>query len=389
MFRFTIEKQSKKSRARAGIVETAHGTVETPALVAVATQATVKTLTSEEVQAAGSQLVICNTYHLHIRPGESVVKSHGKLHTFMQWKRPLMTDSGGFQVFSLGFGKEHGMGKVLHSKTDMVVEEGDQPQEIKITDEGVFFRSYLDGSELFLNPKESIRIQEALGADIMVAFDECPSPVASHAYVKKSLVRTHRWAQESLAARTSKTQALYGVVQGGRFSDLRTISAQFIGTLPFEGFAIGGEFGGGPAIGQFGINKRAMSAMLNTVTEYLPPEKPRHLLGIGHPEDLLPIIKAGMDTFDCVVPTQYARRGIAFIRDGRLDLRKAVFLPDTNPLDSACACFVCSTPYARGYIAHLLRAHEITALRMLTFHNLFYFNAIVAKIRETIKNGEI
>jgi queuine tRNA-ribosyltransferase len=384
MIKFSVTKQSKKSRARVGLLETSHGLVETPALVTVATQAVVKTLTSEEVKTAGSQLLICNTYHLHIRPGEKIIRMHGKLHKFMRWQRPLMTDSGGFQVFSLGFGKQHGMGKVLREKSSLVVDVGAQPQDITITDDGVLFRSYLDGKELFLNPKESIRIQEALGADIMIAFDECPPPVASHAYVKESLERTHRWAQESLQAKKSRTPALYGVVQGGRFADLRKASAQYIGKLPFDGFAIGGEFGG---------NKRTMSTMLHHVTDNLPKSKSRHLLGIGHPEDLLPIIKAGVDTFDCVVPTQYARHGIAFVVEGRLNLRKAMFLKDRTPLDAYCTCFVCCASsaggYSRGYIAHLLRAHELTAMKLLTFHNLHYFNTAIANTRERIKNGKI
>ncbi len=379
MLNFKILKQSKNSRARAGVLTTSHGEVETPALVTVATQAAVKTLTSEEAEAAGSRLLICNTYHLHIRPGEKMVKKQGGLHTFMQWQRPLMTDSGGFQVFSLGFGREHGMGKVLKAKSSLSIADGTQPRDIKITDEGVFFRSYLNGAQFFLNPKESIRIQEALGADSMIAFDECPSPVADYAYMKTSLRRTHRWAEESLAAKKSKKQALYGVMQGGRFRDLREESARYIGKLPFEGFAVGGEFGS---------SKRVMVSMLKLVFENMPNEKPRHLLGIGHPEDILPIIKAGVDTFDCVAPTQYARRGIAFTPDGRLDMKKSVFLSDKKPLDAACGCFVCGT-YKRGYITHLLRAHEITALKLLTFHNLYYFNAYISRIRENIKNGNI
>lgn len=379
MLDFTVLKQSRKSKARAGVLKTAHGEVETPALVTVATQAVVKTLTSEEAERAGSQLLICNTYHLHIRPGEKTIQNQGGLHSYMHWNRPLMTDSGGFQVFSLGFGKEHGMGKVLNQKSSLVVQEGQQPQEIKITDDGVLFRSYLDGKELFLDPKISIGIQEALGADIMVAFDECPSPVADYAYVKSSLKRTHHWAAESYKVKRSSTQSLYGVVQGGRFRDLREESAAYIGSLPFDGFAIGGEFGG---------SKTNMKNMLQWIFAVLPNGKPRHLLGIGYPEDILPIIKTGVDTFDCVVPTQFARRGIAFTREGRMDMRKSMFLKDKRQLDETCGCFVCDG-YSRAYITHLLRAHEITALTLLTFHNLFYFNALVAEIREKIKYGKI
>ncbi len=379
MFGFSVIKNSKKSHARLGLLETPHGTVETPAFVPVATQAAVKVLTEKEAEETGSQLLICNTYHLHLRPGEKVVKKHGGLHAFMQWKRPLMTDSGGFQVFSLGFGREHGMGKILKEKSDISVTDGDQPAKLKITDDGVLFRSHIDGRELFLNPRESLRIQGALGADIMIAFDECPPPTADYAYVKTSLARTHRWAKESLDAKRSMRQALYGVVQGGRFQDLREESARFIGKLGFEGFAIGGEFG---------ASKRAMTRMLRVVFMSLPPKKPRHLLGIGHPEDILPIIKSGVDTFDCIVPTHYGRRGIAFTSEGKLNLARSMFLEDKQPLDASCECFVCGT-YARGYLAHLVRAREITALRLLTFHNLHFFNAFAAGIRARIREGKI
>jgi queuine tRNA-ribosyltransferase len=379
MLDFSIQKKSKKSAARLGVLVTAHGTVETPTLVPVATQGVVKTLTSEEVRAVGSQMLICNTYHLHIRPGEKIVKANGGLHHMMQWDRPLMTDSGGFQVFSLGFGKDLGTGKILKERQSTSLGEEAKPKHIRITDAGVHFRSYVDGREIFLDPKTSIKIQQALGADIMFAFDECPPPLADAQYMAQSLVKTHRWAEESLRAKTKKKQSLYGIVQGGRYKNLRIASAQFIGALPFDGFGVGGEFG---------ISKRAMASMLRTTFTELPEEKPRHLLGVGHPEDIIPIIRAGVDTFDCVVPTQYARRGIAFVSDGRLDLRKAIFLTDKEPLDRTCNCMVCST-YTRAYIAHMIRAHEITPLRLITLHNLFFFHDRIRRIREEIKEGKI
>jgi queuine tRNA-ribosyltransferase len=378
MLEFTVLKKSSKSNARLGLLKTAHGEVETPSLVTVATQGVVKTLTSEEVEAVGSQLLICNTYHLHIRPGEKLVKANGGLHKFMNWKRPLMTDSGGFQVFSLGFGKDYGMGKILKQHSENTISLHDQPKSVKITEEGVKFRSYVDGRELFIGPKESMQIQEALGADIIFAFDEATSPIASYEYTKKSIEKTHRWAKICLEAKKSN-QALFGIVQGGRFKDLRQESAKLINSLPFEGFGIGGEYGD---------DKKTMSDMLGWTLAELDPARPRHLLGIGYPEDIPEIVKAGVDTFDCIVPTHYARRGVVFSSEGKIDLRKALFLKDKKSLDTNCACFVCQS-YTRSYIAHLYRANEITPLKLLTFHNLFYFNSLVTKVREDIKKGNL
>jgi queuine tRNA-ribosyltransferase/7-cyano-7-deazaguanine tRNA-ribosyltransferase len=380
---FKISKKSNKSQARLGFLETENGVVETPCLVGVATQAAVKTLTSEEALQAKSQMLICNTFHLHLKPGQDIVAKAGGLHDFMNWKKPLMTDSGGFQVFSLGFGRDYGMGKVLSAKGGSasggkVVEAGAQPSKIKITDDGVFFRSPVDGAELFLGPKESIKIQEKLGADIIFAFDECTSPIADYEYTKNSLQKTHKWAKICLKAKKSD-QALFGIVQGGKFKDLREQSAKFIGGLDFDGFGIGGEFGD---------DKSQMANMIGWCLQELPEKKPRHLLGIGYLEDMEQIIKAGIDTFDCTVPTHYARHGIAFTKEGKLDLNKSQFLKDREPLDSDCMCFVCQN-YKRNYISHLLKAREITALKLLTFHNLFYFNTFAEKLRQEIKNGKI
>lgn len=375
---FNILKKSKKSRARLGVLKTNNGEVQTPCLVAVATQGVIKTLDSAEVEKTNAQILICNTFHLHLKPSDSVVSSSGGLHKFMNWKRPLMTDSGGFQVFSLGFGKDLNVGKIQKSPSKEVIKSGKQPKSLKITDKGVYFKSPLDGKELFIGPKESIKIQENLGADIILAFDECTSPLAEYEYIKKSLKRTHEWARVCLKEKKSK-QALYGIVQGGRYKDLRKESAKFISSLPFDGFGIGGEFGD---------NKKMMGEMLDWVIDELPDEKPRHLLGIGYLEDIELIIKKGVDTFDCTVPTHYARRGIAFTSQGKLDLNKSKFLKDKTALDKKCSCFVCKS-YKKNYLTHLLRAKEITALKLLTFHNLYFFNNFVKEIRERIKNGEI
>src|SRR3989344_2154765 len=351
---FHISKKSKLSNARTGFIETSHGVIETPCLVPVATQAVVKTLTSEEVEQTKSQVLISNTFHLHLKPGEKVLEKAGGIHQFMNWKKPLMTDSGGFQVFSLGFGQDLNVGKILNAKDRMgsdadlraEIKIGSQPKKIKIRQDGVFFRSPIDGRELFIGPKESIAIQEKIGADIIFAFDECTAPLASHEYTKNSLLKTHEWAKICLNVKKSK-QALYGIVQGGRYKDLRIESAKYIGAMDFDGFGIGGEFGG---------DKK--------------------------------IIKAGVDTFDCTVPTHYARRGVAFTSEGKLNLKQTKFLKKREPLDKGCVCSVCLN-YKKDYICHLLKAGEITALRLITFHNLYYFNNFVEEVRTKIRNGKI
>jgi queuine tRNA-ribosyltransferase len=378
---FKLSKKSKKSRARLGFLETEHGVVETPCLVPVATQAVVKTLDSKEVEETKSQILISNTFHLHLKPGEKIVEDAGKLHSFMNWKKPLMTDSGGYQVFSLGFGTDFGLGsKILKEEQERgeSIKINAQPQKMKIGYDGVTFRSPINGDELFIGPKESIKIQEKLGADIIFAFDECTAPLADYNYVKKSLDKTHRWAQLCLKEKKSK-QALFGIVQGSKFKDLRIESAKFIGGLDFDGFGIGGEFGN---------DKKEMGKMINWVTDKLPEKKPRHLLGVGYLEDMEIIIKSGVDTFDCTVPTHYARRGIAFTSEGKLDMRKTEFLKKQEPLDKNCICSVCLN-YKKNYICHLLKAGEITGMKLLTFHNLWYFNTYVEGIRDRIKKGEI
>lgn len=378
MVEFKVLKKSTLSGARIGVLRTGHGEIETPAFVPVATRAVVRTLVSEEVADAGCQLLIANTFHLHLRPGERVIKRFGGVHTFMNWKRPLMTDSGGFQVFSLGFGRELKTSKIVRSvkKSGERVKAGAQPKLLKIREDGVEFASPIDGARLFLGPQESIRIQEALGADIIFAFDECPPPLAEHEYMKNAVDRTHLWAETCLKVKKSE-QALFGIVQGGGYRDLRIQSARFIGLLPFHGFGIGGEFG---------ASKEAMATMIRWVVGELPEEKPRHLLGIGHVEDIPKIIKAGVDTFDCTVPTHYARHGIGFTSQGRFDAMKAKYLKSKEPIDTLCDCVVCRG-YTRGYITHLMRAGELSALHFLTLHNLWFFNEYVRRLREEIKKG--
>ena len=381
MITFTVLKKSKKSRARIAVLKTEHGVIHTPCFVPVATQGVVKTLTAEQAEQSGCQILIANTFHLHIRPGENIVKSAGGLHAFMNWPHPLMTDSGGFQVFSLGFGKDMQVGKILKyfpGVSTKRIEKTAQPRSVKITEEGVWFRSPLSGEKLFLGPKESIRIQERLGADIIFAFDECTSPLVSRAYAEAALNRTQRWAQQCLAVKKSK-QALFGIGQGSHIKALRQEGARYINGLDFDGFGIGGDLG---------KSKEDSRKILDWTVPYLVSSKPRHLLGIGHLDDIEHIIKGGIDLFDCTVPTHYARRGVAFTSSGKLIMRRAQFLKDKEPLDRKCSCFVCQQ-YKRNYIAHLIRAKEITGLTLLTFHNLHFFNSYVESIRNKIKQGKI
>jgi len=402
---FKILKKSKNSRARLGFLETSHGVVETPCLVPVATQAVVKTLTSEEAAETKSQILICNTFHLHIKPalprqsqtgagGEKIISAAGGLHKFMNWRKPLMTDSGGFQVFSLGFGRDYGVGKILKffplsSQTapsknlEDRIKENQQPQQIKINADGVKFRSPINGDEIFLGPKESIKIQEKLGADIIFAFDECTAPLADFDYVKKSMERTHKWAEICLKTHSTGSgrtkQALFGIVQGSHFKELREESSKFIDSLDFSGYGIGGDLG---------LSKQTTKKILDWTIPNLNEKKPRHLLGIGYLNDMEMIIKSGIDLFDCTVPTHYARRGIAFTSQGKLDLKDKKFLKKREPLDKNCTCKIC-LDYKKDYICHLLRAGEITGLKLITFHNLWYFNTFVEEIRTKIKRGEI
>jgi tRNA-guanine transglycosylase len=336
-------------------------------------------LDSQEVAESGAQVLISNTFHLHLTPGENIVKQAGGLHSFMKWDKPIMTDSGGFQVLSFGFGREHSTGMVKHAIKDQVVEGGDKPKTIKITEDGVEFKSPLDGKKLFLGPRESIAIQEALGADIILAFDEATSPLCDEAYMRESLDRTHRWAQVCLDVKTRKDQALYGIVQGSEFDHLREESAKTIGAMAFEGFGIGGEYG---------VDKETMSARIGLVTELLPEMKPRHVLGVGHPEDFEPVARGGGDTFDCIAPTHYARHGTVFTSEGRLNMRKSLFLTDQSPIDPLCGCPICKT-YSRSYVSHLMRAGEVTALKLATMHNVYYFNELSRKLRERIANDEV
>jgi len=350
MFEFDIN--AKTGRSRAGIFPTPHGDIETPVFAPVGTQATVKTLTPAQLDELGASLILSNTYHLYLRPGDDLVRELGGLHAFMQWHHPMLTDSGGFQVFSLA-------------------------QTRSIDDDGVTFKSHIDGSAHRFTPEKSIQIQENLGADIIMAFDECSDP-NDHAYSKIAMERTHRWAERCLGAKTRSDQALFGIIQGGVNPDLRTASSRFIASLPFPGIAIGGL--------SVGETKDEMHAMLDLVLQSLPESKPRYLMGVGTPEDLINAIALGVDIFDCVLPTRLARHNAAFSSEGRLNLMNAAFARDPRPIDETCDCYTCRT-FTRAYLRHLVVAKELLAGTLLSIHNLHALVQLVKDIRQMIIDG--
>jgi len=384
---FKIEKELSSGLGRAGILSTPHGEVKTPAFVAVATKATVKSLTPEQVKDAGVEIAIANTYHLYIEPGDEELKKLGGLHEVMNWKGPLMTDSGGFQVFSLGaaFGKK-GISKIKKSGELILPERLDEDStesaeilaaKAKIDPGGVMFRSHLDGSAHYFTPEKSIDIQHNLGADIIFAFDECTSPYEPLHYQKEALDRTHRWAKRSLEYHQKKEskQALFGIVQGGRDENLRKESAKVIGEMDFDGFGIGGSF-----------EKEDMSTAVKWVNEILPKEKPRHLLGIGEPLDLFMASEFGCDLFDCVLPTRMGRVGAIYTKDGKINLLNQKYREDSKPLEDDCQCYSCKN-FSKSYIAHLFRAKEMLAATLASIHNLYFINNTVKNIRQMILDG--
>ncbi|MBN1991896.1 MAG: tRNA guanosine(34) transglycosylase Tgt [Anaerolineae bacterium] len=351
-FSFELIAEDKHSRARAGIIHTPHGDIPTPVFAPVGTQATVKTLTPAELHDLGATLILGNTYHLYLRPGADLIADFGGLHQFMQWDGPILTDSGGFQVFSLAGLRE-------------------------VDEEGVTFRSHLDGSTHRFTPESVIALQEKLGGDIIMAFDECPPP-EDHAYNVEALARTHRWAERCRAAQRRADQALYGIVQGGVFADLRAQSAEFLTALDFPGYAIGGL--------SVGETKAQMHAMLDVVQPILPRHKPRYLMGVGSPEDLFESVARGVDQFDCVLPTRIARNGAVFTKQGRLNLRNARFAADKNPIEPDCRCYTCRN-FSLAYLRHLIIAKETLALRLATLHNLHFILETMGRIRQSILAG--
>lgn len=388
-FKFEIEKKLEGTLGRAGVIHTPHGDIQTPAFIPVGTKATVKALTVEQVKDLGSQAVLANTYHLYLEPGEDLVAKHGGFAKMMHWQGPTFTDSGGFQVFSLGAAYGEGVSKVAtnESLAAKIAESKDEQKverqtKVKIDEEGVDFQSVIDGSWHRFTPERSMQIQHALGADIFFAFDECTSPLAPHEYQKKAIDRTHRWAKRSLdehiklgvSNATGLQQALFGVVQGGSFEDLRRESARTLGAMDFDGFGIGGSF-----------TKDDIGTAVRWVCEELPEGKPRHLLGIGEPIDFFYGIENGIDTFDCVSPTRVARNGAAYTFDGRINLKNKEYVEDMSSIEPELVNY--TSTFTRSYIAHLLRSNEMLAATLISIHNLHFVVTLVANIRQSILDG--
>lgn len=354
--KFELIKESKDSKARLGKLYTPHGVIETPIFMPVGTRATVKAMTPEEVKDLGAQIILSNTYHLYLKPGHELIKEAGGLHKFMNWSGPILTDSGGFQVFSLG---------------DLR----------KINEEGVEFRSHIDGSKHFLSPEKSIEIQNALGSDIMMAFDECAPYLASYEYVEKSMERTTRWAKRCKDFHKDLDhQAIFGIVQGGMFKDLREKSAHDLVAMDFPGYAIGGLSVGEP--------RELMCDILDYTTPLLPKEKPRYLMGVGTPDYLFEAVIRGIDMADCVLPTRIARNGTVLTSSGKLVIRNARYSRDFNSLDSECDCYTCKN-YSRAYIRHLFNVDEILGARLATIHNLHFLIKLMENIRKAISEDRL
>jgi queuine tRNA-ribosyltransferase len=353
--------------------------IRTPAFVTVGTKATVKALTAEQIRSLGAQVVLANTYHLYLEPGEDTIGKAGGFGAFMDWHGPTMTDSGGFQAFSLGAAFGSSVSKVATG--DELEEEDMAPMGsmAKITEEGVEFRSYKDGSKHFFTPERSMEIQWKLGADMIFAFDECTSPMASHDYQKEALARTERWAKRCIERHneldTDNRQALFGVVQGGRFQDLREQAARTMAEMPFDGYGIGGSF-----------TKADIGTAVGWVNAILPEEKPRHLLGIGEPEDLFAAVEAGCDLFDCIAPTRMGRHGTLHTKTGKINIKNAKFVEDFSPIDEGCECYACAH-HSRAYLAHLFRSGEMLGATLASIHNLHFILWLVERIRASIIDG--
>ena len=340
-------------KARLGKIETKYGTYDTPMFMPVGTRATVKTLAPEELYEAGSGIVLANTYHLWLKPGEDIVNKAGGIGKFMNYKGPMLTDSGGYQVFSLAKPKD-------------------------ISEEGVKFKSHIDGSNLFLTPEKSIEIQNKIGSDIAMSFDECPPASASYEYMKNSVERTLRWAKRGKKVHANSNQALFGIVQGGAYEDLRKFSAIETVKMDFDGYSVGG-------VANDGESKEDMYKAIEYSTPYLPKDKIRYLMGVGEPVDILEGVSRGIDIFDCVLPTRIARHGNAFTRNGKMNLKNARFKEDFTPIEDTCDCYACRN-YTRAYIRHLINVDETFGQRLLSIHNIRFLIKMTEEIREAIKN---
>ena len=354
--RFELIKTCKQTGARLGILHTPHGSFETPMFMPVGTLATVKTLSPEELKEIGAGIILSNTYHLWLRPGHEIVKEAGGLHSFMNWDRGILTDSGGFQVFSLS-------------------------EFRRIEEEGVYFRNHLNGDKLFLSPEKAIEIQNALGSDIIMAFDECPPYPSTYEYMKKSVERTSRWAERCLKAhKRPNEQGLFGIVQGGEFEDLRRQSAQDLVSLDFPGYAVGGLSVGEP--------KEVMNRVLEFTTPLLPANKPRYLMGVGSPDSLIDGAIRGIDMFDCVLPTRIGRNGTVMTSQGRVVIKNAQYARDFSPLDPNCDCYTCRN-YTRAYIRHLIKCDETFGIRLTSYHNVYFLIKLMEQVRQAIREDRL
>ncbi len=355
---YTLLKNEKNTKARYGKIKTNYGTFETPMFMPVGTRATVKSLSPEELKAANCGIILSNTYHLWLRPGEDIVNKCGGLHKFMNYNGPILTDSGGFQVFSLAKNKEK-----------------------DITEEGVFFKSHIDGSKLFLTPEKSIAIQNKLDSDIAMSFDECPPASASYEYLKNSIERTLRWAKRGQKVHSNPNQALFGIVQGGAHEDLRKYSATETVKMNFDGYSIGG-------VANDGESKEDMYKAIDYSVPYLPEDKVRYLMGVGEPIDIIEGVIRGVDIFDCVLPTRIARHGQAFTKHGKINLNNAKYKEDLLPIEEGCDCYTCKN-YERAYIRHLITTGETLGGRLLSIHNIRFLTRLAEELREAIKNDTI
>ena len=350
---FTVIKEDSATKARRGRLVTAHGEVETPCFMPVGTQGTVKAISPRDLKEMGCQILLGNTYHLYLRPGHELIRDLGGLHKFMGWDGPILTDSGGYQVFSLAAMR-------------------------KITDEGALFQSHLDGSSHLLTAEKAVEIQEALGSDIAMVLDECIPSDATRAYVQASTERTIHWAERSLRARGNADQLMFGIIQGGLFADLRRRCVDEMATLPFEGFAVGG-------LG-VGEGEARLHAIAGFTAELLPADKPRYLMGVGRPQDIVNAVRAGFDMFDCVIPTRNARNGTLYTSKGKLNIKRAEFAGDRRPLDESCDCYCCGN-FSRAYLRHLYMAGEILSSQLNSLHNLYFYHRLMDKCREAIHAG--
>ena len=370
--------KSEENQARTGLLQLKHGNIKTPDLMPVATKATVKALSSDDLKEIGAQILICNTYHLMLQPNAEVILKMGGLNKFMNWDKPIVTDSGGFQAFSLGLGKEHAVGKIFFPGDNYKQNKPKGKSTIKLNNRGIYFKSIYDDSQQFLSPEKSIKIQEKLGADMILVLDECTSPLSDKEYTNKSLERSHKWAKKCLKANTTD-QAIVGIVQGGHWHDLREKSAKFIASQDFDSYAIGGSLG---------KSKKDMHNVLEWVIPFLPTNKPRHLLGIGVVEDIFESVERGIDLFDCVSPTRIARSGFSHIgppfgnkkNKFRIKISSKNYRMDKKPLDPNCNCKICMK-YSRAYINHLFKTNELLGYNLISYHNLFFMLDLMRKIR--------